>query len=126
MEGAVKNLSPKDELSNDFVRKMVENMRCYHDHAMIQTTKNKGRFNARVRKPLEFVEYKTGDKFFRTRRPVSTFKSADEKDAWKISMKLLERYEGPYQIIRKISPVLYDADVDGKEVRVHANNMKPF
>jgi len=126
MERAVRNLNPGDDLSNDFVRNMVETMRCYHDHAMTQTTKNKGRFNVRVRKPLEFVEYKAGDKFFKTRRPVSTFKSADEKDAWKISMKLLERYEGPYQIIRKISPVLYDADVEGKEVRVHANNMKPF
>ena len=126
MEGAVKELNPKDELSNEFVRKMVETMRCYHDHAMNQTTKNKGRFNVKVRKPLEFVEYEPGDQFFRVRRPVSSFKSVDEKAAWKISMKLMERFEGPYRIIRKINPVLYDAEVEGKEVRVHASNMKPF
>ena len=126
MEGAVRDMDPKDELSNELVRKMVETMRCYHDHAMTQTSKNKGRFNVRVRKPLEFVEYKPGDRFFRVRRPVSRFKSVDEEKAWKISMKLMERFEGPYVIIRKINPVLYDAEVDGKEVRVHASNMKPF
>ena len=82
--------------------------------------------NVRVRKPLEFVEYEPGQKFMKVRRPISTFKSADEEEAWKISMKLLERYEGPYTIIRKISPILYDADVAGKEERVHACGMKPF
>jgi hypothetical protein len=49
-----------------------------------------------------------------------------DEEEWKISMKLLERYEGPYRIIRKINPVLYDADIGGREVRVHAVNMKPF
>ena len=44
----------------------------------------------------------------------------------KISQQLLERFEGPYKIVGKISPVLYDAVVNGKEVRVHASNMKPF
>jgi hypothetical protein len=38
----------------------------------------------------------------------------------------LERYEGPYKIIRKINPVLYDAEIDGVEKRVHAGNMKPY
>jgi hypothetical protein len=59
-----------------------------------QTEKNKGRFNVRVRQPLEFVEYKEGQQFMRVCRPISSFKSVDEKDAWKISAKLLERYEG--------------------------------
>jgi hypothetical protein len=122
----VRGIDPKDELSNELVRKMVETMRCYHEHATVQTTKNKGRFNVRVRKPLEFVEYKEGQKFFRVRRPISSFKSVDEEDKWKVSMKLLKRFEGPYKIIRKINPVLYDADIEGKEVRVHASNMKPF
>jgi hypothetical protein len=62
----------------------------------------------------------------RVRRPISRFKSADEKDAWKISAKLLERYEGPYRVSGKVNPVLYEAEIDGKTVRVHAVNMKPF
>ena len=116
----------KSVLSNEYVLKMVETMRAYQDFALKQTFKNKERLNVRVRKPLEFVEYEPGQKFMKVRRPISTFKSADEEEAWKISMKLLERFEGPYTIIRKISPILYDADVDGKEERVHACGMKPF
>jgi hypothetical protein len=126
MESAVRGIDPKDELSNELGVRMVETMRSYHEQAKVQTTKNKGRFNARVRRPLEFVEYKEGQQFFRVRRPISSFKSVDEENKWKVSMKLLERFEGPYTVIRKINPVLYDADVEGKEVRVHASNMKPF
>ena len=62
----------------------------------------------------------------KVKRPISSFKSVDEEEKWKISMKLLERYEGPYEIIRKISPILYDANVGGVETRVHASNMKPY
>ena len=116
----------KSVLSNEYVLKMIETMRTYQDFALKQTFKNKERLNVRVRKPLEFVEYEAGQQFMLVRRPMTTFKSAEEKEAWKITMKLLERFEGPYRIIRKLSPVLYDADVDGKEVRVHAGNMKPF
>ena len=116
----------KSVLSNEYVLKTIETMRAYQDFALKQTERNKERLNVRVRRPLEFVEYEEGQKFMKTKRPVSTFKSADEEEAWKVSMKLMERWEGPYTVIRKISPVLYDADVDGKEERVHAINMKPF
>ena len=80
----------------------------------------------RVKQPLEFVEYKPGQQFMLVRRPISEFNSPDAEETWKISMKLLERYEGPYTIIRMINPVLYDADILGKEVRVHAVNTKPY
>ena len=116
----------KDVVNNAYVLKMIETMRGYHDFALSQTEKNKGRFNVRVKQPLEFVEYEEGQQFMRVRRPISQFKSVDEKEAWKISAKLLERFEGPYRIIRRISPVLYEADIDGEPVTVHAVNMKPF
>ncbi len=113
-------------MGNKFVQRMIETMRGYHDLALEHAGKNYCRMNVRVQKPLKFVEYKPGDKFVRVKRPMTSFKSAGEEEAHKISMKLLERYEGPYEIIRKISPVLYEANVEGKEVRVHAVNMKPF
>ena len=115
-----------DGVNNEFVLRMIETMRGYQDFAYRQTLKNKNRFEVKVRQPLEFVEYEVGQKFMRTRRPITAFKSAEEQEEWKITSKLLERYEGPYKIIRKISPILYDADIDGVETRVHAINMKPF
>ena len=116
----------KDVVNNAYVLKMIETMRGYQEFALSQTEKNKERFNVRTRQPLEFVEYLEGQQFMRVRRPISKFKSADEKDAWKISAKLMERFEGPYRIVRRINPVLYEAEIDGKLVRVHAVNMKPF
>ena len=116
----------KDVVNNAYVLKMIETMRGYQDFALSQTEKNKGRFNVKVRQPLEFVEYQVGQQFMRVRRPISKFKSADEKEAWKISAKLLERYEGPYRITKRINPVLYEAEIDGAPERVHAVNMKPF
>ena len=116
----------KDVVNNAYILKMIETMRGYQDFALNQTEKNKGRFNVKVRQPLEFVEYQVGQQFMRVRRPISRFKSADEKEAWKISAKLLERYEGPYRITKRINPVLYEAEIDGAPERVHAVNMKPF
>jgi exodeoxyribonuclease III len=125
LEGEDRELR-KDVVNNAHILKMIETMRGYQDFALSQTEKNKARLNVRVRQPLEFVEYREGQQFMRVRRPISKFKSADEKDAWRISAKLLERYEGPYRIVRVINPVLYEAEIDGKLVRVHAVNMKPF
>ena len=126
MEEVAENIRTEKMDENEFVLKMVETMRAYHDFAFKQTLKNKERFNVRVKQPLEFVEYEPGQKFLRVKRPTTSFKSIDEKEKWKISMKLLERYEGPYTVVNKVSPVLYDCDINGKLVRVHAINMKPF
>jgi acid stress-induced BolA-like protein IbaG/YrbA len=35
------------------------------------------------------------------------------------------RQEGPYQVTRNVSPVVYEAIIDGIKKRVHAINMKP-
>ena len=60
---------------NEFVRSMVEAMGRYHDHAIQQATRNKSRFNVRVKQPLQFIEYKKGQQFFLVRRPTYDFKS---------------------------------------------------
>jgi exonuclease III len=116
----------KEMADNQYVMKLIESMKTYQEFAINQMGDLKDNVGARVRKPLEFVEYKVDQLFLRVRRPISVFHSANDEEEWKISMKLLERYEGPYRVIRKINPVLYDADIGGKEVRVHAVNMKPY
>jgi hypothetical protein len=60
------------------------------------------------------------------KRPLTKFRSDKDKRIWKISMKLLERYEGPYVITKIINPILYEANINGEDTRVHAINMKPF
>jgi hypothetical protein len=125
MEKIVGSLQP-EMLNNEYVRGLVNSMRDYHECTLDQTEKNKLRFNVRVKQPLEFIEYEVGQKFMLVRRPISEFKSIDDEQAYKISMKLVERYEGPYVITKKICPVLYEANVEGVLKRVHAIHMKPF
>jgi hypothetical protein len=53
------------------------------------------------------------------------FKSHSEKEKYKIARKLHDaRFEGPYVVTERINPVLYAADINGKQVIVHAVNMK--
>jgi hypothetical protein len=78
-----------------------------------------------IKRKYEFREYEVGDTFYRKRHPVRAFKSAGEKEKWKISMKLQSRYQGPYVITERINAVLYEAMINGVKCRVHAVNMKP-
>ena len=68
----------KDKVNNEYVLKLIETLKGYQEFALEQAGKNKGRFNVRAKQPLEFVEYEVGQKFLRVRRPISSFKSADE------------------------------------------------
>jgi transposase InsO family protein len=122
----IENTLQPEMLNNEYVRKLVESIRNYHEEAIGYTEKNKLKFNVRVRNPLEFVEYEIGQRFMLVKRPVSEFKSSDEEQAYKITMKLVERYEGPYVIVKKINPILYDANIEGNIKRVHAIHMKPY
>ena len=107
-------------------------MSTIHNEVIHKQMYNKESMDITCRRPLEFVEYEPGQRVFRVRRPVSSFLSGTSLDHLqkrqkeKVSMKLFERFEGPYIIIRKINPVLYDLEIDGKEVRVHAVNMQPY
>jgi hypothetical protein len=64
--------------------------------------------------------------FYRKRNQVRTFKSVQEKETYKINVKLAARYEGPYKIIEKVNSVVYVAEIDGERKRIHAVNMKPW
>lgn len=84
---------------------------------------NVDRMNTPPRERLPFVPYKIGDFFYYIRVPRRFYKDIDN-EKYKLSTKLQFRYTGPYQIRRVISPVTYEADINGHPVVVHAINMK--
>jgi hypothetical protein len=88
---------------------------------------NAARGNNAIYRPrgLEFKEYEEDRWFYRNRNQVRVFKSVQDKENYKISRKLQARWEGPYQITKKVSAVLYEAVIYGVRKRVHAINMKP-
>jgi hypothetical protein len=57
-------------------------------------------------KGLEFKEYEEDQGFYRKRNQVRVFNSIQDKEKYKISRKLQARWEEPYWITKKISPVL--------------------
>jgi hypothetical protein len=54
---------------------------------------------------------------------VRTFKSASDKETYKISLKLQAKYEGPYRVKRKVNAVVFVTEIGGEEVRIHAINI---
>ena len=48
-----------------------------------------------------------------------------DKETYKINMKLQSRFEGPYTVKRKINAVVYEVDIDGEAKRIHAVSMQP-
>ena len=59
---------------------------------------------------LVFRPYEVGDFFFLRVVPKSTYKSKAEEEAIQVSSKLQFRYTGPYQVLKVLMPVLYQAE----------------
>lgn len=72
-----------------------------------------------------YTEYKVGDKFFRKRNPVRSFRSVTEKRRYKLTAKLQARFDGPYIVKERVNAVVYVANIGGEDIRIHAVNMKP-
>lgn len=79
--------------------------------------KNAARYNLR-RRPLQFEE---GSQVWKRNFPQSDAPNY-------FSAKLAPRYTGPFTIMKKISPVIYQlADEEGKSIgRWHVSDLKPF
>jgi hypothetical protein len=75
-------------------------------------------------RPYEFRAYKIDDWFNRKRHPVKAFKNDGDKERYEVTMKLQPTYGGPYRMTGKINAVLYPTMIEGKEIRVHAVNVK--
>jgi hypothetical protein len=91
-----------------------------------KSEKNFLRFNEPPKYRRKFVEYKPGQLFMRLKKPIYEFKSADDEISYHINAKLQARYDGPHKVVRVISPILYDAEINGVEKRISAINMKPI
>jgi transposase InsO family protein len=114
-------------LYEDWEDKLVSALQLAWEFTTDRAYANASRGNKAIFRPrgLDFKEYEEGQWFYRKRNQARVFKSVQDKESYKISRKLQARWEGPYRITRKVSPVLYEAIIDGVKKRVHAINMKP-
>ena len=82
-------------------------------------------FNRVPREHLSFKPYEIGQFVFIKAIPKRFYSEVYKKKKHKLSSKLQYRYVGPYRIIRRLSEVLYEADIHNEVKRIHAVNMKP-
>jgi hypothetical protein len=110
-----------------WVEGLVSSLQLAWEVTTLRAHENAARGNkAATRKArLEFKEYAVGDMFYRKRNQVRTFRSVQEKETYKINVKLAARFEGPYKVVKKENAVVYVAEIDGEQKRIHAVNMKP-
>jgi hypothetical protein len=73
---------------------------------------------------LEFKEYEVGDFFYQKRIANRFYKNDTDEVIHKLNAKLQYRWTDPYIITKKLSPVVYEADVHNKKKIVHAVNMR--
>ena len=88
----------------------------------VNMASNQVRLKSRI---PQYKEYQIGDRFFRKRNPVRTFRSKSEKRKYKLSAKLQARWDGPYIVKERVNAVVYLASIGGEDIGVHAVNMKP-
>ena len=100
-------------------------MRTVWDEVSWEFIRNVDEYNKIPREPLLFEPYEAGDYFMLRRHPKRHVINRRTRERNKLTAKLQFRWTGPYRITEKLSPVLYKAMVHGKEMCVHAVNMKP-
>ena len=109
----------------NYMNGLLISLECAWSYAVGKSEKNFLRFNEVPKYHRKFVEYEPGQKFMRLKKPVYEFKSADDQISYHLNAKLQTRYDGPHKVIRKLSPVLYEVEINGVEKRISAINMKP-
>jgi len=90
----------------------------------IMVNRETGEIREQTRIP-EYKEYEAGELFYLKSNPQRTFKSVSDKEEYKITRKLMSRYEGPYAVVKRMSAVVYKCLINGEEKMIHAINMKP-
>jgi hypothetical protein len=120
----IREIAEKDDLVQ-YVKGMTEVMQDVWSGVSTRVLHNTQEFNKIPREPLRFKPYKVGEYFMLKCHPKRYYIDTAKKEKTKILAKLQYRWVGPYRITRVLSPVLYEAFVHGRIIRVHAVNMKP-
>jgi hypothetical protein len=111
-QGKKKDSSDEVEI---YMNGLLISLECAWTYAVGKLEKNFLGFNEPPKYRRKFVKYQPGQLFMRLKKPIYEFKSADDKKTNHINAKLQARYDGPHKVVRKVSPVLYDAEINGVE-----------
>lgn len=109
-----------------YIAETAEVLRFLWAHAADQTTRNVAEMQPRVRAKAIFKEHNVGDYIFLKYVPRRFYRDDQDQQRYKLSRKLQMRFTGPYRVVKKFNPVLYQVDVHNVLKTVHAFNMKAW
>ena len=114
----------EDQNIHAYARDLRDAMEFFWTNAAKQVSDNSDNLNRMPLRRLQFKPFEVGDYFYHTRVPRRFHRDAEEDKIYKLSSKLQFRYTGPYRVVKVLSPVTYQADMNGKVITVHAISMK--
>jgi hypothetical protein len=119
------DLKATSESDEDYVAKLITVLQGTWTQVANKKPQEVATFNRPPQTRIPFKEYSVGQLIFIRAIPNRSYIDWQTRNKYTISTKLQYRFVGPYTITEKHSPVLYTIQMDGKNRRVHAINMKP-
>ena len=120
-----KEMTGIHDLGN-YAKGLTETMHLTWESVGKRIVDNVDDYNRRPRAQLQFKEYEPGQYFLLKRIPKRFFRQTRRGEPFRLVFKFQHRWTGPFRIMEKRSPILYEADVHGTRQMVHAINMKPY
>ena len=109
-----------------YAETLKEAMPIVWDHISHRNMKNTTRFNADVKRRLEYVPYKVGDKVMLKEVPKRCYSSLQKGIDYALSAKLQYRYCGPFEVIEVLNAVTFKIQRDRRRPKVvNYSRLKP-
>lgn len=126
LESWIDDFLDKNKDIDEYVKGLCDALKHCWENCELKVMKNFEQYTKprQAREPRLFKEFEVGDLVYRKVVPKSVYKYYLTKKEYKILKKLNHRYCGPFQIIKKWSPVRYTIAEHRKEKEVHALNLK--
>jgi hypothetical protein len=74
----------------------------------------------------QLTVFNVGDRVWLEQPPVTTFISQDDHEKYKVKKAFRPRFSGPYEVVKKISPITYVLNVGGQFKHHTIDRMKAF
>jgi len=115
----------EDVVQTPFIQRRMEVMNWLWNHVAreMRSKTDKKHLKLLGDNTRPFVPYQPGDYFYWRRFPRAFVRDAEGLEH-PLSAKLQLRWHGPYVVIKAFNPTLYECNVHGTLVRIHAINMK--
>jgi transposase InsO family protein len=111
----------------DYVRGLSESMSLIWEMIGNELENKINKRNDRANRSLKQISvFNVGDRVWLEQPPVTTFVSQDDHEKFKVKKAFRPRFSGPYEVVKKISPITYVLNIGGQFKHHTIDRMKAF